>query len=118
MLKAEQQLKDLGLVVFESESPERQKIDFSISDEEDNLAWAWGDSPRDVDWECNHPYQAIEFGDGDEQCECTICGAFGDWHYEEDDKGNKVPEPHEWYPRRYVGGLIDQYIKETQGENA
>lgn len=109
-------LKELGLKVYESEAPDRQLVDFDVSDDEDNVAWVWGDRLDDVDWECNHPYQCINFGDGEEQCECTLCGSFGDYHYEEDDEGHKVPEPHEWYPRRNVGGLIGEYLKEIQEE--
>lgn len=113
-----EQLKGYGLTVRESDSPERQLVDFTVEDGEDNVAWAWGDRPSDTEWECNHPYQCIDFGDGEEQCKCLLCGSFGDYHYEEDDQGNKVPEPHEWYPRRDVGGLIGEYLKELQAENA
>lgn len=107
-------LKEYGLEVYESEASDRQLVDFDISDGTENVAWIWGDSYTDVDWECSHPYQYINFGDGEEQCECTLCGSFGDYHYEEDDEGHKVPEPHEWYPRRNVGGLIGEYLKEIQ----
>lgn len=109
-------LEELGLKVYESEAPDRQLVDFDVSDGEDNVAWVWGDRLDDVDWECDHPYQYINFGDGEEQCECTLCGSFGDYHYEEDDEGHKVPEPHEWYPRRNIGGLIGEYLKEIQEE--
>lgn len=112
------ELKLYGLTVFESESPDRQFVDFDISDGEDNVAWVWGDSLSDVDFECDHPYQCIDFGDGEEQCECLLCGSFGDYHYEKDDDGHDVPEPHEWYPRRDVSGLIGKYLKELQGKNA
>lgn len=110
----EDELKEYGLVIRESDSPDRQMIDFNVEDEEDNVAWIWGDSWSDIDWECNHPYQCIEFGDLSDQCECMLCGAYGDWHYEEDDEGHKTKEPHEWYPRRKAGGLIGEYLKELQ----
>lgn len=112
----EEKLKEYGLKIYWNEDGNREEpLDFSINDGEDNVAWVWGAHPvNDVNWECNHPYECVEFGDKDEQCECRLCGAFGDWHYVEDDKGNKVPEPHEWYPRRDVGGLIGEYIKELQ----
>lgn len=104
-------LKKFGLRVRESDDPNRQLVDFTIEDDKDNVAWIWGDLYDDIDWECSHPYQCIEFGDLSNQCECLLCGAYGDWHHEEDDEGNKVPEAHEWYPRRYVGGLIKEYIE-------
>ena len=109
-------LKDYGLNLRESDNPDRDPVDFTIESEEDNVAWVWGHSLFDLDWECDHPYQCIEFGDGEEQCECLLCGSFGDYHYEEDSQGNKVPEPHEWYPRRSPGGLIGKYLKELKGK--
>ena len=108
------QLEEYGLAIRESDSPERQLVDFSIEDSEDNVAWVWGNRFDDIDWECNHPYQCVDFGDGKEQCECILCGSFGDYHYEEDNEGNKVPEPHEWYPRREVGGMIGKYLEELK----
>lgn len=111
-----EELKDYGLTLAENDDREREKIDFVIKDGGDGVAVVWGNSPSDVDWECSHPYQCIEFGDGEEQCKCLLCGSFGDYHYEEDDEGHKVPEPHEWYPRRDVGGLIGKYLKELKGK--
>lgn len=35
----EQRFKDLGLFVVWSEAKDRQPIDFSIADEDDNIAW-------------------------------------------------------------------------------
>ena len=113
-----EELKKYGLAIRESDDPERQLVDFAVEDGDDNVAWVWGDSLNDVDWECDHPYQCIEFGDGTEQGECLLCGSYCDYHYEEDDEGHKVPEPHEWYPRRDVGGLIGSYLKEMQAKNA
>lgn len=113
----EDKLKQYGLILRESDDSTRQLIDFSIEDGEDNVSWCWGDSPSDVDWECDHPYQCIDFGDGKEQCECLLCGSFGDYHYEEDDEGHKVPEVHEWYPRREAGGLIGEYLEELRTKN-
>ena len=111
------ELKEYGLTLRESDSPDRDLVDFTIEDGENNVAWVWGNKPDDVDFECSHPYQCIEFGDGrEEQGECLLCGAYCDYHYEEDDEGNKAPEPHEWYPRRDVGGLIGKYLKELKGK--
>lgn len=112
----EDKLKEYGLKLRENDSPDRYEVDFNIEDDEDNVAWVWGYGLNDVEFECNHPYQCIDFGDGEEQCECLLCGSFGDYHYEEDDGGHKVPEVHEWYPRRDAGGLIGEYLKELKGE--
>lgn len=113
------ELKDYGLRLRESDNPERSFIDFSIEDDTDNVFWCWGDSFDDIDWECDHPYQCIEFGDDrDEQGECLLCGSYCDFHYSPDDEGHATPEPHEWYPRRDVGGLISRYLEELRAENA
>ena len=119
-MKAEKKLESYGIKISQSKDNDRSLIDFALQDKnaDEEYANVWGDSYTDVDWECNHPYQCIDFGDGEEQCECALCGSFGDYHYEEDDEGHKVPEPHEWYPRRDVGGLIGEYLKELQGKNA
>ena len=106
------ELKEYGLTIRESDSPDRYEVDFNIEDDEDNVAWVWGHALSDIEFECNHPYQCIDFGDGEEQCECLLCGSFGDYHYEEDDEGHKVPEPHEWYPRRDVGGMLKKLVDE------
>lgn len=113
-----EELKDYGLTLVENDDESREPIDFIIKEDNDGVAAVWGSKPDDVDFECSHPYQCIEFGDGEEQCKCLLCGSFGDYHYEEDDEGHKVPEPHEWYPRRDAGGLIGKYLKELQGKNA
>lgn len=106
-------LKVYGLSYRESDSPDRDEVDFTIEDKDDNVAYVWGHSPSDVDWECNHPHQCIEFGsDREEQGECMLCGAWCDWHYSADEEGHGYPEAHEWYPRRDVGGLIGRYLKE------
>lgn len=118
MSKVEDELKEYGLSIRESDNPEREPVDFSIEDNEDNVAWVWGNKPTDIDFECNHPYECVEFGDGSEQGECALCGSYCDYHYEEDDRGNKVPEPHEWYPRRTPGGLIGKYLEELQARYA
>lgn len=110
------ELKDYGLTFVENDDESRERIDFIIKEGNDGVAAVWGHSLSDVDWECDHPYQCIDFGDGEEQCECLLCGSFGDYHYEEDDEGHKVPEPHEWYPRRDISGLIGEYVKELKGK--
>lgn len=112
------ELKDYELTFVENDDESRELIDFIIKEDNDGVAAVWGNKPDDVDFECSHPYQCIDFGDGEEQCECLLCGSFGDYHYDKDEEGHDVPEPHEWYPRRDAGGLIGKYLKELQGKNA
>lgn len=114
MTKTELILETYGLKIRESDSPDRENVDFDITDSEDNVAWVWGDRLSDVDWECNHPYECLEIDSEDEQGRCVLCGSFCDWHTEPDDQGNQVPEPHDWYPRSKVGGLIGKYLEELR----
>lgn len=107
-------LKGYGLTFVENDDESREPIDFIIKEDNDGVAAVWGNKPDDVDFECSHPYQCIDFGDGEEQCECTLCGSFGDYHYDKDEEGHDVPEPHDWYPRRDVGGLIGEYLEELR----
>lgn len=118
MCSVSEQLKEYDLAIRESDDQDRYEVDFTIEDGEDNVAWVWGYGLNDVEFECNHPYQCIDFGDGEEQGECLLCGSCCDYHYEEDDEGHKVPEPYEWYPRRTVGGLIGEYLKELEAKSA
>lgn len=111
MLKSEQELKAYGLKFRESDDPNRCPIDFTIEDEEDNVAWIYGDKFLTA-VECDHVVEPIFWDDG-ERGECPICGALCDWHYEPDDEGNKVRTPHNWYIPEKPRGLIGQYIKET-----
>lgn len=107
-------LKEYGLNLRQSDSKNRDPIDFSIEDYEDNVAWAWGDRPDEAEVDCTHPYQCVEFGDDDEQGICALCGATCDWHWVDDGEGGRDREPHEWYPPKKTGGLIGEYLKEEQ----
>ena len=110
------ELKNLDLVLYESESPDRQPIDFSISDGEDNVAWVWGDN-HDVDFECNHPSECIEYGDDEAVGECILCGSHCMWHkVVVDDEGNIGREPYEWFPRRDVGGVLKKLVDEQRAK--
>lgn len=110
-------LKELGLTYRESDNPERMNIDFTIEDGEDNVAWVWGDSSDDIDYECSHP--SVEYEDDEHVGVCELCGATCDWHYE-DDCGNvgsyywngKEKVPHDWHYGKGVGGIIKQIIEE------
>ena len=121
MENAIKKLEELGLKYRESDSPERRAIDFAIENEEDNVAWVWGDR-HDLDWECHHP--EVEYGDDDERGQCVLCGSFCDWNYEKEwlDEGHdedggcvgkeiEVRRPHTWYPRRAAGGLLKELIE-------
>lgn len=110
-----EELKTYGLALVENNDEPHEPIDFVIKDGNDGVAAVWGNKPSDVDWECSHPYQCIEFGDDrEEQGECLLCGSYCDWHGVADDEGHKAPEPHEWYPRRDIGGIIGKYLKELE----
>lgn len=114
----EDKLKKYRLKLHESDSPDRYEVDFNIEDSSDNVAWVWGHGLNDVEFECNHPYECVEFGDGTEQGQCALCGSYCDYHFEEDDFGHNVPQPHDWYPRREAGGLIGEYLEELRNKNA
>ena len=116
MSKALDELKAWGFMVLESEAPDREEVDFTISDKEDNVAWAWG--TRDgYEVECNH--ELVEFSsDETERGVCVICGLTCDWHYDYDEDGCRHKTPHEWHYEDGDGdgGLIEKYIEETSAE--
>lgn len=117
-MKVIDELKDMGYTIYESDAPDREPVDFSLSDEEDNVAWVWGANPNDVEYECNHP--EVEYDDDETVGECVLCGSTCDWHYEASaDCGYTIREqvPHEWYLRRDVGGLIGEYLKELEARD-
>lgn len=115
----ENKLKEYGLNIRESDSIDRDNIDFSIEDKEDNVAWAWGDTFDDVEWECNHAY--VDYDENELVGECVLCGATCDCHREADTgnvedyywSGQRLV-PHEWYAPTKVGGLISEYIEELK----
>ena len=120
----EDKLKEYGLKLHENDSPDRYEVDFTIEDSEDNVAWVWGYGLNDVEFECNHPYECVEFGDDDEQGQCMLCGSYCDYEIKEEwlDEGHdedgkcigkiiQTREPIEWYPRRNIGGIIGDYLK-------
>lgn len=102
-------------------------IDFTIEDGDYTVATVWGTDPEnDLEIECEHPEEFIEFGDDEDECgECKICGAQCDWHWTTDvvDEGHdedgvyfartgKVREITNWYN---VGGsesVIGEYLKQ------
>lgn len=109
----DEELAEYGLKIRYNDADNREPIDLSIEDGEDNVAWLWGANPHDVEWECNHPI--VDYEDDEVQGECVVCGSFCDWHYVDDEDGSKSKEPHDWYPRKSAGGflgdIIDYYKK-------
>lgn len=124
----EEELGKYGLRIRWSDSPEREPIDFSIENDEDNVVWVWGSEPfSDVQIECNHPEECVQFGDDDEQGECAICGAKCDWQWTDDvvDEGHdedgayfahvgEVRQITEWYYPKKFGGIVGKYLKHLQ----
>lgn len=118
-MNIEKELDQYDLRLRESDNPERLPIDFSVEDDNDNVCWVWGKDIDDVEVECNHPYQCIDWGDDDECGECQLCGATCSAHYEVD-TGNvedyywsgRTLVPHEWSPRETPGGIIGDILKE------
>lgn len=119
------ELRDYGLTLSESDTPGREPVDFAIEDSHDNVAAVWGAKPDDVDWECDHPYQCIEWDTDDDSAptgQCLLCGSYCSGHYEAD-IGNvedyhwsgREARPTEWHPRKTVGGLIGKYLEELKG---
>lgn len=115
-------LAEYDLKVRYNDSPDSEPIDDIIYDDEDNVAFIWGSEPwRDVQVECNHPDQCIEFDDDEPVGRCALCGATCETHYEVDD-GNV--EDYAWSGRRQVptswtmpkelGGIIGDYLKDLQ----
>ena len=108
---------EYGLKVFESDAKDRDLIDFDVLDGQDAIAWVWGNDPNDLEVECDHPYQAIEFGDDDERGECKICGATCDWHWENNFE-ERTREPHEWYAdnKGLIKAYADAELEQMRGE--
>lgn len=114
-------LKEYDLKIRWSDNPDASPIDFSIEDGQDNVCWVWGNSIDDVQVECNHPDQCIEYDDDEPVGRCALCGATCETHYEVDD-GNV--EGYYWSGRRQVptswtmpdkpGGIIGDYLKDLQ----
>ena len=119
----EEELKEYGkFFMRESDSPDREPIDFSIEDGHDNVAWVWGSEPfHDIQVECNHPGEFVQFDDDEPVGWCDLCGASCDCHYELDTgnvedyywSGRRLV-PHSWTMPDKPGGIIGKYIKKLQ----
>lgn len=129
-----EELKKLGLTMSHrehhgnSDDPDDyEPIDFTIDDGKDTVAQVWGSHPsNDVCIECDHPSEALDWGDDDECGECLLCGDQCMWHWEEgteyegtDDDGNVMSSKwgdrviDEWHHTDNKG-LIGKYLKELQ----
>ena len=114
----EDKLKEYNLKVLYNTSTNSKPIDFSIADDEDNVAWCWGSDPYDdVQIECNHPEECIEWGEDDECGICQICGAQCVWHWEKvyDDTTEKTIKERkisEWNKPDRIGGIVGEYLDE------
>lgn len=117
-----EELKKYGLSIRYSEAKDREIIDFDIEDETDNVAWVWGSNPADdVQMECSHPEQCMEWGADDEQGVCKLCGATCTWHYGKDE-GNvenfywsydtRIPDT--WTYPKHIGGIVGEYLDELR----
>lgn len=115
-------LAEYNLKVRYNDAPDAEPIDWIIYDDEDNVAFVWGSEPwKDVQVECNHPDQCIEYDDDEPVGICALCGATCDCHYEVDDGS---VEDYAWSGRRLVptswamskepGGIIGDYLKDLQ----
>jgi len=116
----EDELKAYGLYIKQSKELDRYPIDFVVQDKDgDVCATVWGEDTNDIEWDCNHPYQCVEFGDDiEDQGQCLLCGSYCDWHYETEEDESRSRGAHNWYPRRGVGGMIEEYIKGTSDGGA
>ena len=115
-------LAEYDLKVRYNDAPDAEPIDWIIYDDEDNVAFVWGSEPwNDVQVECDHPSQCVEFDDDEPVGSCALCGATCETHYEADE-GNV--EDYHWSGRRLVptswtmpnkpGGIIGDYLKDLQ----
>lgn len=114
-MNIEKELDQYDLRLRESDNPERLPIDFSIEDDDDNICWVWGKDIDDVEVECNHPYQCIDWDDDDTCGECELCGAQCEWHWVAGEGNYKDREPHAWHMPNEASGLISKYLKSLRG---
>lgn len=120
-------IERLGWKIYYNDGPEALPIDISIGNEEDNIAWLWGDM-HDVEWECNHPEEDVELDD-EGHGKCNLCGATCDWRWVKDvvdegyDEDNKYHATigetrviEEWYNPKQLSGVLREYVEELRGD--
>ena len=131
-----EELAKLGLKKYESEDKDREPIDFSIANDEGNVALVYGTyqtmaadnkhSKYDVCVECDHPDEALDWGDDDECGECLLCGAQCTWHWVEEEECEGTDEDgylissksgyreiNEWHDTDNKG-LIGKYLDQLR----
>lgn len=100
-------------------------VDFIIGDAEGEVAKVYGSHPiNDVEIECEHPEECLDWGDDDECGECLLCGAQCTWRLVEEEEYEGRDEDGcimssktgyrdiaEWH-RTDNEGLIGKYLKE------
>lgn len=117
-----------GWNVYHNDAPDALPLDISVGDGEDNVAWVWGNDPKDIsqiEWECNHPAEDVEFGGDDERGECKLCGATCDWGwvkdvvsegYDDEDKYfatvGEARVISEWHNPKQISGVLWEYVHE------
>lgn len=116
-----EKLSEYDLKICLNEAPDSKPIDVVIYDDDEDVAFIYGNDPYNVEVECSHPSQCIEYDDDEPVGWCALCGASCDTHYEADE-GNV--EDYAWSGRRQVptswttpkepGGIIGEYIKDLQ----
>lgn len=117
-----EQLSEFDLCVEQNVNSE-EPIDFTIKDGTgETCCDVWGSNPfNDVQVECNHPDQCIEYDDDEPVGSCALCGASCDCHYEADNgnvedyawSGRKLV-PTSWAMPKEPGGIIGDYLKDLQ----
>ena len=110
-----EKLKEYGLYIEHSKSPDAEPIDFEIRDEEGGIvASVWGSHPvDDVQIDCEH--YCAEFDDDEHVGVCPICGATCTWHWHVSaDDGYTIKEqvPDQWDSLEQIGGIVGEYLKE------
>lgn len=109
----EKELEEYGLTMRENDSPNREKIDFFIEDGDGHECLVWGDTPEDVDWDCDHPVEP-DYDDDETVGECPICGATCEWHWEtnyDDGYAAKDRVVHSWRRPEKLGGIVGKYLE-------
>lgn len=109
-----EELKEFGLHVEHSDSPEREPIDFEIRNDQDELfATVWGSHPTDdIQIDCDH--DLVEYDDDETVGTCPICGATCFWHWEADGEGGRRRVAHEWNKPDKIGGIVGKELARVQ----
>lgn len=107
-------MKELNFEHRPTNLPDTCPIDFEVRSKRSDelLATVWGDEKDDLEVDCEHPEDYIEYDDDETVGECLLCGATCDWHWVNDFDGSvkyQYREPHEWHSDK-VGGIIKEFL--------